>query len=87
MTTITTDFHSLIALNSGAYLGRAKQRSAQVIEIYGGRYWTRTSDPCDVNTEAFPQPVEKSRRKRTNVPYSFRIGSPQSWAKHGRRGG
>jgi hypothetical protein len=36
---------------SGAQSGaRCSRRVGKVLELVGGRYWTRTSDPCDVNT-------------------------------------
>ena len=68
----------------GAIMGAMFSPESQVVENIGGRYWDRTSDPCDVNTVASPQSRAFPRNLDENGPVSFDLGSPVSWAYHGR---
>lgn len=57
---------------------------SKTVENAGGRYWDRTSDPCDVKKEPSPETRANPRTAAHDDRHSCSLRSPNSWADPGR---
>jgi hypothetical protein len=54
---------------------------AEVTEMVGGRYWTRTSDPCDVNTVLYQLSALPLLEEDRQISCLCRLHNPSNLSK------